>query len=259
MPPISPLSPPIQDKILYFAYGANISSKTLIKRSLGAVANTGTVARVTQPNIALVFGHRGGYATLTEVEGIGKGLESNIDSGGRLDFKQRWWQWQQLPQPSSTTSSSNNNTNLVYWQPYGMLYELTTEQLQLIEAKEIGYQRKIIPIHISSTSASNNTTDDSSSTTSLTTLDATVFVSASYMTLRNPVAPTRRYRDLILEGALGNNMPESFINWLEQLPVVDDVAVLGSAEYSDTLAEAALKSIGAVMIVALGINMFILH
>jgi hypothetical protein len=78
------------------------------------------------------------------------------------------------------------------------------------------------------------------------------------MTLRNPVAPTQRYRDLILQGAIENDLPASYICWLQHLPVIADsnLAKLGSPEYSDTLAEAALKSIGAiVLLLAVGYNL----
>jgi hypothetical protein len=258
MPPIPLANPPLQDKILYFAYGANISSKTLAKRGLGSVP-PGTIAQVIQPNVALVFGHRGGYATLTEVEYVEEGPEN--DSSKR-NLKQKWWQWRwlQLSGPSENQLSSTGNaypniTNLVYWQPYGMLYELSQEQLQRIEAKEIGYQRK--SIHVTPCS----TTDVPSSNRSniKTTVDAVVFVSAPYMTLRYPVAPTQRYRDLILQGAIEHNLPESFIDWLGQMHVVVDLADLGSARYSDTFAEAALKSIGGIILLEFTYKVFIGH
>jgi len=250
MSPIPLPNPPLQDKkILYFAYGANTSSKTLAKRGLGAVP-PGTLARVNQPNIALVFGHRGGYATLTEIEYVEEG------SGDDASRKQKWWQWLQLSPGHHSRSSSpgtahQNSTNLVYWQPYGMLYELTKEQLQQIEAKEIGYQRRIIPVSTCSTTevpASNQSTMKA-------TLDATVFISAPYMTLRHPVAPTQRYRDLILQGAIENNLPESFTSWLRRLPTVVNL----DSEYSNTLAEAALKSIGVGILIEFSYKLFIGH
>ncbi|KAG7670197.1 hypothetical protein Ndes2526A_g06530 [Nannochloris sp. 'desiccata'] len=262
MPPIRKPNPPLQDKILYFAYGANMSSITLAKRGLGAVP-PGTVAQVTQPNIALVFGHRGGYATLTEVYYVEEG--SCNESNSQRNLKQKWWQWQQLRdvnhRSSTGTSYPNSVDDLVYWQPYGVLYELTQEQIQRIEAKEIGYQRKIISVATCSTTDTpvTNRSNNNNNNDIKTTLDATVFVSAPYMTLRHPVAPTRRYRDLILQGAVENNLPESFTHWLEQMPVVVDLSVLGTAEYSNTLAEAVLKSIGVGILVGLSYTLFVGH
>jgi hypothetical protein len=264
MPPVPPLNSPRQDTTLYFAYGANISSKTLNKRGLGTVPPP-RQAQVIQPNIALVFGHRGGYATLLEVD-----YTKTESLGTGKSLKQKWWQWQQLPPDNDTTgsplnsrnknpTSTQNSANLVYWQPYGMLYELTKEQLQLIEAKEIGYQRKTILV----TTTTMTTTDASMTNTGndnkLVSLEATVFVSAPYMSLRHPVAPTQRYRDLILQGAIENKLPQNYIDWMEHLPVVEDMAVLGSAEYSNTLAEAALKVLGGAVVLVGISSMFVGH
>ena len=258
---IPPTQPPRQDKILYFAYGANISSKTLLKRGFGAVPPS-TVAQIAHPHIALVFGHRGGYATLTTVQNALNNTLENSDVDNRaINFKQPWWQWQKLVADNDSnttklgsvgTSTALKDTELIYWQPYGILYELTEEQMQLIEAKEIGYQRKTMSV-ITTTYSADPTTTASGGTsgshtkskeTRIKKVDATVFVSDPWMTLRYPVAPSQRYRDLIFQGAIESNLPEEYLNWLRQLPVVVDVAVLGSVPYSDTLTQAALKSIG---------------
>ena len=108
------------------------------------------------------------------------------------------------------------------------------------------------------------TTTDASMTNTgndnkLVSLEATVFVSAPYMSLRHPVAPTQRYRDLILQGAIENKLPQNYIDWMEHLPVVEDMAVLGSAEYSNTLAEAALKVLGGAVVLVGISSMFVGH
>jgi hypothetical protein len=197
----------------YFAYGANLASATLARRGI-APAPPSTVAQVTDPHTALVFVHRGGYATLaTAAAGVAEAP----------------WQWLKLPPPSTAADG------LVFWRPYGVVYELTEVQLEAIAVKEIGYRQTEVAV----TAEGQEVT-------------AVAFLSSPWTQLRRPVAPTQRYRDLILSGARERGLPEEYVGWLDGVAVVAPSA-LGTAAYSDTPAEAAGKVLGVGALVAAGV------
>lgn len=248
VPALHPLGPQVGDKVLYFAYGANVNPNTLARR--GIRTPQGAIARVTDPNVALLFGHRAGYATLSDTS-------MGLKKGPGMPW--RWFsEWQQFPARESTEA----NRNLIYWQPYGVLYALTPDQLMAIAESEIGYTMTTLEVSLmqededqlsnflpelqnASVVANNNIS--SAITPSFPhhrSVDAVVFVSSPWVALRHPVPPTQRYRDLILEGGKNWGLPEEYLAWLEQLPAVP-TAALSEPQYEDTPINIATKVIGS--------------
>ena len=256
--------PELGDKVLYFAYGSNVSAKTFAKRGVGTAQ--WAIARITNPDIALVFGHRAGYATLAG----GKDVE-------RADSRMPQWRWS-LSDWQHLPPKEEAGTSLVYWQPYGVLYALTPEQLEIIRQKEIGYYKTTMEVSLQLVDENSETLDgipSELSTKSLTNtpisrtpteggkinrmrepfsqldhaVNAVVFISSPWVTLRHPVAPTQRYRDLILEGGKDKRLPQEYLDWLRQMPTVP-TAALSEPQYEDTPVNAATKLIGSALLVA---------
>lgn len=119
-----------------------------------------------------------------------------------------------------------HNGGLVYSKPYGVLYSVTEKQLKALEKYEIGYCRKEMRVEIMNSNIHAT---------------AITFVSTVWTTLRRPVAPTARYRNLILEGAIENNLPAHYVKWLHSVPTVDSKSAVHLPGYDDTLGEVTAK------------------
>lgn len=189
----------------YFAYGANLSSKTMSKRSVLIIEITSppVPCRVKDPSIVFAFCHRSGYATL---------IHRN-----RSLLEQAWVQLH----------------DGLYKHAHGVLYTLTPEQLQKIQKYEVGYT--LSPIEV--TPYNSNSTDTPHA------VHAVTFTSSLGMLLRHPVLPTDRYKSLILQGAREHALDDEYIAWLANMPTTSDsVAQLSSRqEYSNTLFEAICR------------------
>ena len=97
---------------LYFAYGANMASKTLSRRKVNAIAKY--PARIVDDNIAISFSHRNAYATLDRLN---------------------------LP-------DSEFDNRLCRCAPYGVLYEITEYDFNKIKEREIGYHVEVVDVAI---------------------------------------------------------------------------------------------------------------
>jgi hypothetical protein len=195
LPPSAQPSP----KHFYFAYGANMNSKTLARRGVGTLNSQpldelrGQPAQLCEPRIGLSFQHRGGFSTLVSNQ---KQCEK-VHKGG-----------------------------LVYCKPYGVIYSVTEKQLKALEKYEIGYCRTEMRVKIINSSIH---------------VTAITFVSTLWTTLRHPVAPTARYRNIVLEGAIENNLPAHYVQWLHSIPTVDSKSAVHLPGYDDTLGELTAK------------------
>ena len=217
-----------ENTVLYFAYGANLSAATLGRRGVTIAPLRTQIARVSSDTTALVFAHRGGYATLAE-----------------RDDSTTWpWRWLFL----------SANDGLVFMKPYGVLYEVTHQQLEAIKAKEIGYELKTIAIDVIISDGDGDTTESTSNTR---TTKAVAFISSPWMVVRRPLPPSQRYRDLLLKGAKENNLPDEFSTWLHHLPAVSQ-AGLGAAEYEDTATATMVRVIGVLAVVFATVKTFFL-
>ncbi|KAL4430342.1 hypothetical protein ABPG77_002148 [Micractinium sp. CCAP 211/92] len=87
-------------------------------------------------------------------------------------------------------------------QPHGVLHTLTPADLQKLAAREVGYRQVRIPAR----------TYDGRAVP-----DALAFVSSPLLHLYQPVAPPRRYLDLLLEGARHHGLDADYVAWLEGL------------------------------------------
>lgn len=83
---------------------------------------------------------------------------------------------------------------------HGVLYKLNSNDLEILDQIEAGYQRKTLKV-ISSASTSAR---------------AEAYVGTRLTT--NPL-PFGWYKDLILSGAREHGLPESYLNFLDRLPV----------------------------------------
>lgn len=210
---------PVCRRRLYFAYGANLASQTLKKRGLEPLA--WAPAQIIDPNVFLVFGHRGGFATLHQVQ------DSSAHSPNL-----RWFE---------TLLSSPETETLLYQQPYGVVYDISEAQLRKIERYEVGYQCQGVRVQLLHTGPGRSFLTQQE----YHSIEAVAFVSSPWLTLRRPVAPPERYRDLLLQGAREKGLG-AFGDWLSSLPTVGKTAS-SSTEYNDTIAQSAAMAFGILL------------
>jgi hypothetical protein len=115
---------------------------------------------------------------------------------------------------------------------HGVLYEVTPAQLAALSANEVGYRLAEVAVRPYGAAAA------------AAPLLAAAFLSSPWLRLRRPVAPPRRYRDLIVRGARERGLDADYVDWLEALPVVEPAA-LSAPEYSATPTEAAARAAAA--------------
>jgi hypothetical protein len=115
---------------------------------------------------------------------------------------------------------------------HGVLYEVTPAQLAALGANEVGYRLVEVAVRPYGGDAA------------APPLLAAAFLSSPWLRLRRPVAPPRRYRDLLVAGARERGLDADYIEWLAAIPAVDPAA-LSAPEYSATLSEAAASGAAA--------------
>lgn len=86
---------------------------------------------------------------------------------------------------------------------WGVLYEIDSAELERLDKAEGGYQRTTLQIL---TEQGN-------------TIEAEVYISTK---LTNDATPYNWYKDLILKGAREHQLPEDYLEYLEQFPSKDD-------------------------------------
>lgn len=87
-------------------------------------------------------------------------------------------------------------------QPHGVLHTLTPADFQKLAAREVGYRQ----VRILARTYDGRPVPD-----------ALAFVSSPLLCLYQPVAPPRRYLDLLLEGACHHGLDADYVAWLEGL------------------------------------------
>lgn len=171
--------------VQYFAYGANMSSLKLRER-LTRNKLESQPAQILSSHFYLSFIHRGGFASLVDIKKNQAltSLESNV---------------------------------LAFQSPHGVLYTLTSEELQLIARSETGYSL---------------CEDLEVITFDQQILKACAFISNPSLRLSQPVMPTKRYMKYLLSGAKENKLNLDYIAWLQSIQGVDSNAL--GPEYFDT-------------------------
>jgi AIG2-like family len=190
----------------HFAYGANMSTATLQKR--GIVPVSSVPARVVGDTY-FAFSHRGGYASL---------LSPHQGS---------WFQW-----PSAAADPEASAT--LYRQPFGVLYELRSVDVAVLQQRKIGY--RLVNITVQEVESGH-------------VIPAQAFVSSPWLQLRRPVRPTARYLNLIVAAAQEQGFDEGYIAWLRGMPTAEPKE-LSAPEYSATLAELAARGMGIGVLAA---------
>jgi hypothetical protein len=158
-----------EGEVFYFSYGANLSLSTLKRRAVTPTSRS--PAFVRDPAVRLVFKHRGGYSTLQQLDA--------------------------------------QAAQQVRYRPYmqhvhGVVYALSTADLQALAKKEGGYQ--LVDIQV-------ETYDGF-------TVTAKTFVSSPLALLPAEVAPTERYAKLLREGAAENYLDPLYQAWLSSIDTV---------------------------------------
>lgn len=189
------------DSVLYFAYGANMSARIIQKRDVQPI--TWEPARVT--SLSLGFAHRGGYATVME--------HSVTKASEQPDFK-----------------------GLNFLGPHGVLYTLTTTDVQKIASRETGYDITSLDVR----------------TYAGRTVSARAFQSQRLLRLKESLPPRQQYLDLMLHGAMEHGLCEDYIQWLAAVPRVAQGTPLGP-EYFDTPSEALARLAAVSLAVAGGV------
>ena len=197
------------DTIHYFAYGANMASKTLAKREIKPVS--ACPARLPA-HFIIHFRHRGGYATI-------------MDTSAASDAITPWRRlWNSLPVSNGSRSlplaaGSPGDNSSVYHGPHGVLYELCQADMRKLASRETGYSI--------STAAVNTYTGLVTS--------ALLFTSQPLLLLPASVPPQHRYLQLMLEGAQTHCLCPEYRRWLHQLASAKPGGL--GAEYFDTPSE----------------------
>ena len=85
---------------------------------------------------------------------------------------------------------------------HGVVYWLTPDEVEELSRRERGYTLQTIPVRPLDCSSDEDLHQ------------ALAFVSSRWNLLNRPVAPTRRYANLIVDGAELRGLPEEYIRWL---------------------------------------------
>jgi len=143
--------------ILYFAYGSNMDSMRMRKRTPSAVA-TGTACLKHHHVVCNKLGQDGT-------------AKANI-----------------IPRQDTST--------------YGVLYEISTDEIKLLDTEETGYQRveKMLLNHLNQE------------------VHAQTYV--AFRLTHQPVT-TEWYKSIIIQGATEHGLPDDYIQTLERLPAND--------------------------------------
>ena len=215
-----------------FSFGANINPYTLNKRGIGPAASA--VARA--PNRRLVFQHRGGYASLDEVDagedsiGLGGGTRGALGAVHRV-----------------------SKTELAMVRRWEIGYEM--KEIDVVIADPPGYSMTILrddggdesDDESDDNDESRNGTESSSARdetalgvgceTALAPSErrvrATVFLTKKSARLKSPVVPFAEYLAKIVSGAESMALDEGFVAELVALMYRAPVSSERGAEYFD--------------------------
>jgi hypothetical protein len=109
---------------------------------------------------------------------------------------------------------------------HGAVYAVSESELGELVRRERGYELQSIPVALLSEDLDGERTDfllsladtDGMAPASGTSryMNALAFVSSPWHRLDSPVAPTRRYAELIVRGAEIRGLPEHYISWLRE-------------------------------------------
>ena len=221
-----------KDTLLMFSFGANINPYTLNKRGIGPTASA--VARA--PNRRLVFQHRGGYASLDEVEagddsiGLGGGTRGALGAVHRV-----------------------SKTELAMVRRWEIGYEM--KEIDVVIADPPGYSMTILRDDGGDESDDESDDNDesrngteSSSARDETALGegcetalapgerrvrATVFLTKKSARLKSPVVPFAEYLAKIVSGAESVALDEGYVAELVALMYRAPVSSERGAEYFD--------------------------
>ena len=221
-----------KDTLLMFSFGANINPYTLNKRGIGPTASA--VARA--PNRRLVFQHRGGYASLDEVEarddsiGLGGGTRGALGAVHRV-----------------------SKTELAMVRRWEIGYEM--KEIDVVVADPPGYSMTILRDDGGDESDDESDDNDesrngteSSSARDETALGvgcetalapgerrvrATVFLTKKSARLKSPVVPFAEYLAKIVSGAESMALDEGYVAELVALQARAPVSSERGAEYFD--------------------------
>lgn len=114
---------------------------------------------------------------------------------------------------------------------YGVVYWLTPSEVEDLKRRERGYKLetvRVLPIR-----------DGSSETENVEPIQALSFISSPWHRLERPVAPTRRYAELLFEGATIRGLPSAYLEWLRDECDTSSSSRLIPAGYTDTLSRRA--------------------
>jgi hypothetical protein len=247
------------DALLYFAYGANMSSEKLRQR--GVQLSRLSPAQVADPSICLGFSHRNGFATLVALDTLG------------------------------------SDVRYVYRQPHGVLYRITPRDLDTLRAAEQGYYLHDItvtpyvplPRDLASDSSAvkQNSTRVAAASGERADISengaaepggkpgwqfrsagdgfpptgggdggedgeghvrAVAFFSNPWVLLDRSLPPRERYLNLLRAGARENRVARDYVMWLEGLESVPAGRMLGR-EYQESMQDKGLSALAACLAV----------
>ena len=183
------LAEPRDGTLLMFSYGANLAASTL--RARGVSPSASAIARA--PRHALVFRHRGGYASLDEV-----GVDEEEEDEDTM------------------SSSSSSSTGRVP-RAFGVVHRISRSELALVRKWEIGYEMKSIDVLVRAPPPPrSDDAEEEEEASSWTWVEAraTAFLTKRSARLRAPVPPFNEYGAKIVNGAVQVGLPDEYVEWL---------------------------------------------
>ena len=105
---------------------------------------------------------------------------------------------------------------LIYNKPHGVLYQIGKQDFERLKRAETGYTVSEIMVQPYYSEK----------------VTATAFVSKPSLMLNRPVRPTKRYLDLVIEGACQHSLNPEFVSWLQNLEPYEGSAL--TEEYFET-------------------------
>ena len=223
------------DVVKHFSYGANMASSTLAKRGVQVTASRPAV--IVDPNTAISFRHRGGFATLIRGPPV-HGGDPKLQRGD----------------------------------VHGVLYTLSRASMAALQRAETGYALEAVrvcvyppaaaPACIAAASGSIarggkpvSIAGSLASATSICegnqdgTVLASVFVSRPMLRLRNPVPPTDRYLEMLRAGARVHGLDPVYSDWLASVPSVGRSGL--PPEYFNTESNVLAQGFLALVVLAI--------
>ena len=178
------------------AFGANMSSRKLFERGV-TCSEPGLPGKA--PGFRVSFSHRGGFATLLELDGTKRNGHS-------------------MPQKSFSSQSRP-----LEYTCHGVMYSLTEGGMRQLAKRETGYRRTQGIAVMSSDGRWHK---------------AEAFVSQPSLVLKAPVAPTERYLGLMREGAREHGLDQDYLSWLDGVEAWDGVSEHDSRYHTPSAAYA---------------------